>query len=745
MADLSAYAALAGVPARPAASEAGLRAAVQFTPAEQAASDAKESSSGNIRELEDALSDRGNYSGKGRVDPRQKTELQAELMRLKGAPVGDPMSKYAAFAGVDSAPARDVDISVRAPDAKAQGPEAIPVNPGANTTPTPQPEESAWDKIKGVGQAAQGVISSGIAAPIAGVAGAVKSMMGGDGDKFAGEITEKLLRGNPRTQQPLTPTAERYLGNVGDATSWMTAFGPHVELQTLGHGGAATGRAAADRTMGGMAAAFEDKKAPRIEPTLEKPRYKLVDGKPVEVAQDAAKSAPIVNDEARAKPDFDSAPVVGGVDPSLSNDRAALLKRIGLADARQSAIDGDAMAAATEHQISKVDEPAGQASKAMFGKEREALTNHANSVVDRTGGTRGVEEEARHERGQTIATPLDEYRDWFKQSKAELYKEAERRSEGKPMVATDPVDKILTNPDFLNSAMADDQSHLIQGIQKQWDLHKERNPDGLTVSNVEEFNKFVNKRWTPKNAGFIADIRAAADEAVTKSAGEDLFEKGRQIHRLEKQTLDSPDGISKLIGADPSNPINRVTPHEKIPDAIARQPIAQFKNTLDTYKGMPTELQPKAQAAIGEIKAHLVNKLIEAGNSDKGAWNAKKAETFAKANSAKLRIAFEDDPKALSMIADLVSAGKVLQVDASYPGAAAQAANLMKRGMLSSLAGKSMTGAGALAGSLAGPMGSAAGAAIGEAAGSKMAGAMAEKSALKKFNKGLVSLRDIAP
>src|SRR6202042_2758544 len=115
-------------------------------------------------------------------------------------------------------------------------------------------------------------------------------------------------------------------------------------------------------------------------------------------------------------------------------------------------------------------------------------------------------------------------------------------------------------------------------------------------------------------------------------------------------------GIAKITDADPNNPLNRATSYEKIPDTLARLPAAQFDNVVRTLQSLPQELQPQAQAAIGEIKAHLANKVADVGKSTAGQWNAPGVSKVIAANSAKLQFAFEDQPQALRDLQDLDSA-----------------------------------------------------------------------------------------
>lgn len=442
---------------------------------------------------------------------------------------------------------------------------------------------------------------------------------------------------------------------------------------------------------------------------------------------------------------IDTEPVEGGLPAGASDQRAAVLQRVGIDQARESALRGDAKSAATDWQLSKFDEPAGVAAKAQFDAERSALQQHAQGLVERTGGTIGTDEDTLHLRGQSIARPFDDLADWFDQKRKQLYSAADQRSGGHPVVQPLSLRGLLDDPSFNNQLTARNQMHIRNGVAAELARFQETNPAGLTVQNAEQFRQFLNTLWTPENSPIIGRLKGALDDDVMKGAGEDLYGPARALSQLQHQVLDNPSGVAKLLERDPQTPINRTTPFVKIPDTISRLDPAQFDNVLKTLDTMPEEIQPAAQAAKAEIKAHLANKVLDAGNSTVGQWNARGVEKVVKANSAKLQSAFEDQPEILRGIQDLRSAGNILSVNQSYPGAAAQAANALKRGFMSRALGKVGATAGAGAGSVLGPLGAAGGAAAGEALGATVGQSVAEKSALKQWQKGVKRLSDVVP
>jgi hypothetical protein len=439
---------------------------------------------------------------------------------------------------------------------------------------------------------------------------------------------------------------------------------------------------------------------------------------------------------------IDTEPVEGGLPATASNERAAVLKRVGLENARESAIKGDAKAAATDWQLSKFDEPAGIEAKAQFDSERNALMAHSQKLIADTGGTLGTDEDALHARGQTVARPFDALSDWFDQQRRKLYAAADQRAQGGPITNLESVDALLKDPQFRNTLLAKDQGNLLSSIENQLGEFRKQSPQGFNVQGTEQFRQWLNQIWTNDNKNAIGAVKNAIDNDVLKGAGEDIYGPARALVQMKAQTLDNPNGISRLMEHDPQTPINRVTSYEKIPDTLARLPVAQFDQVLKTLDVMPEELQPLAQQAKAEIKAHLLNKVNDAGNSTSGQWNARGVEKVIRANSAKLQSAFADQPEVLRNLQDLRSAGNILSVNQSYPGAAAQASNALKRGLMSRALSHVAGSAGAAAGGVLGPLGAAGGAAAGEALGAKAGAAASEKAALKNWRKGVRNLAE---
>lgn len=444
----------------------------------------------------------------------------------------------------------------------------------------------------------------------------------------------------------------------------------------------------------------------------------------------------------------DEEPVAGGLPKTAHPERQSLLQRIGLQNARNSAIEGDAQKGAVDFQLAKfTEEPIGKAAADQFAAEKSALQGHAAKIVKETGGTPGMDEGALIARGSNIVAPLDALKDYFRKATRALYSEADAKSGGIAGVTPEGFGKII-NTDSAFAGKAPNQA-LGNGIRSYLREQGIMDKDGalrpITVKEAEGVKQYINSQYSHETSGLAGNVKNALDKDVYKSAGEDVYQKGRAMYAQWMRTLGDPKGVSKLMDYDPQNPMNRAVAFEKIPDTVSRMSGAQYDHLLDTLRNVPPELKPQAQAAIKEIQAHWAEKLMQkgTGKTPDAMWNAPRVTEEIKLNSAKIANAFKDSPKLAADIADLQKAGNVLRVPMSYPGAAAQAANSVKRGAMSNILRPIGASAGGAVGSVFGLPGAAAGAFVGEMAGSRAATALSERAALKKWNKGLTMLKDM--
>ncbi|HKS75978.1 MAG TPA: hypothetical protein VJQ82_22385, partial [Terriglobales bacterium] len=271
-------------------------------------------------------------------------------------------------------------------------------------------------------------------------------------------------------------------------------------------------------------------------------------------------SAPVEN---VSTPEPEGPPVDGGLPKEAQAERAAILKRVGITQARKSAVEGDAKAAATDYQVNKTDEPAGREASAQFEHERNALTDFTQRQIVRVGGSIGTDEDALINRGQAISKPFDDLRQWFKDRTNQLYEQADANARAlrggvydtktgtTSLTNLEGVDRLLNNRSFKNSLAAQDRTSLLNAARDQLDYFRENNPNGFTVKTAEQYRQWLNQQWSPQNSWAIGQLKNAVDDDVLKNAGENVYAAARAMRVLKSKTLDDPKGIAQLFDSDP--------------------------------------------------------------------------------------------------------------------------------------------------------------------------------------------------
>lgn len=611
---------------------------------------------------------------------------------------------------------------------------------------------------------------AGFASPmVSGLAGGAAGGLHALWDLALGRGLTKANQDVSGAESALTPppsTAE-HIGAVVGSSPWNPLNWPGMGLSWMGKrlGNAAQAAGAGPVTSGliesipAVAATLYSARGLVPEGGLTPYRVAAEEGAPARGlagAQSLSAAAADAGALPAGAPEPLGAPVEGGLPEGAQAARKATLARVGIQNARESAVTGDAKSAAVDYQMTKYDQPAGREMAQGFQAERDALAAHTENLIGQTGGTIGMDEDALANRGATIARPFDMLRQWFNDRTRQLYAEADERSSAGHGAAYDPatgattltnldsLDQLVQDPTFQNTLAAKNQQGLAAAVQRQLELFRENNPNGFAAAGAEQVRQWLNQVWTPDNKWAIGHLKDAIDNDVTSAAGEDIYAQARAIRQLRAQTIDNPKGISQLFDVDPNTPINRSTALEKIPDKLTQLPLDQFSNVLNTLENMPPELQADAQAALGEIRGHLLNKLLQAGTETRSGvgaqvWGSDRVAQVLRTNAAKFRVAFQGEPITQSGIEDLSNAGQILKVNQSYPGADAQAANAMKRGLISrSLGHLAGAGGAAVGGWLGGPIGAAAGGASGETVGLSAGARASERSALRAVRKRFV-------
>ena len=496
---------------------------------------------------------------------------------------------------------------------------------------------------------------------------------------------------------------------------------------------------------------------PRIEPTLTgKPKVTYADfqaqllakqqGGPAATLPPAPKiETPTMPAPTQTQPfpEVKYAPK-GKVNLGEQEQRKQILQRVGLENARQSSILGDGFAAANEFQTSKVDAPVGQLYRDTLANERVALENFGQRIIERTGGTLGLDETALYDRGTRITRPFDDFKATLQTQMDQAYSQAKQVAGTQPAVIPNNIQKFLDTDS--NFTVNDSFMSLRRGVESHLRENDLLDSQGkvkpMTVEQAENLRKYINSNWNNERSGIIGRLKDRIDNDVTSVAGQDVYKKARDIRTKIARLLDDPKGVSKIMDYDPQSPMNRAVPFEKIASTVERMDVDQQRHLIKLLKEMPDEVRPQADAAIAEIKAQFAYRILQEGSKNKGQWNAANVTKYLNDNNRKLGVLMEDKEIA-QMVKDLHDAGHLVKYDASYPGAAIQAHNLIKLGaapLLGTLGGAAGTAIGA---SMFGPGGAALGGTAGATLGAKRGLAMAEKSALKRGQQKMIPLKDV--
>ena len=497
--------------------------------------------------------------------------------------------------------------------------------------------------------------------------------------------------------------------------------------------------------------------APRVEPSLAgKPKVSYAEFQAQLEARKAGGPAPVLPPAPKVQTPTMPAPTVNQPFPEVKyapkgmvnlpeqEARKGILSRIGLENARQSSIAGDGFAAANEFQTSKVDAPVGQLYRDTLANERAALENFGQRIVERTGGTLGLDENALYARGTRIAQPFDDFKVALQNQMNQAYEQARQVAGTQPAVNPGNLQKFLDTDS--NFTVNDSFMALRRGIQSHLRENDLLDPSGrvkpMTVEQAENLRKYINSNWNNERSGIIGRLKDKIDNDVTKVAGEDVYKAARDIRTKIARLLDDPKGVAKIMDYDPQSPMNRAVPFEKIASTVERMSVDQQRHLIKLLKEMPDEVRPQADAAIAEIRAHFANRILQEGSKNKGQWNAGNVTKYLNDNNNKLGVLMEDKELA-QMVKDLNDAGHILKYDPAYPGAAIQAHNLIRLGAAPLLGTIGTSVGGVVGGSMFGVPGAGLGATVGGTLGAKKGVAMAEKSALKRAQKKMVPLKDV--
>lgn len=427
--------------------------------------------------------------------------------------------------------------------------------------------------------------------------------------------------------------------------------------------------------------------------------------------------------------------------------RVETVKELGIPTIREGTKTGDGFTTADEYVTAKTSGPNRDLFNQQIATEQQALRNYANGIVERTGGSVGLDENALYNRGQAIAQPFDAFKTLLTEQMRGAYQAAGEVAQGAPVVAPETFQKFLgTNSNFVvndsfKSLRNGIKSHLIeQGL-----VNKDGSIKPLTVDQSELLRKYINSNWNPDRARIIYRLTDSIDNDVTRVAGADIYESARGIRTKMANLLEDPVGVSKIMDYDPKTPINRSTAFPDIPKAIEKMTPDQQAHLVKVLRDMPPELQGQAQRAINEIKSQFANRIAEAGGTQEF-WNAPAVSKYLRNNNRSLRV-LTDDPETARSLTVLNDGGHFLRMDNGYKGAAIQFKNMYDNPLIS---GSAQALGGAIGGGLAFGLGGggatgALAAPFGANLGRNVAAGKVERAAARSAaKKGQESLRPIS-
>jgi hypothetical protein len=477
-------------------------------------------------------------------------------------------------------------------------------------------------------------------------------------------------------------------------------------------------------------------------------------------AQKPAPAAPAASPLGTSKPTTPDAPfsevkyAENGLPLDEQYSRAKTLNRVLGSDhaADLAAIEGKGKERATNYATSNTDTATGNFLKERFADEQKRLADFAERQVKNTGGTVGLDESSVYKRGNTILKPLQDLETNFDTATRKIYAERDALAKDIPVEAQN-IMKVL-NDESLTLANTETigLTNIAKARMKQLGMiDKDGNLLPTDAKTAENFRKFVNENWDRKNANLHRQLKEAVDTDVLANLDTNtpFYKEARALVELRKNTLDNPNGISKILDAEGPKGINRKVQIEKIAQNIADMPVDQFTHVIDTLKGVPPELQPQATAALSEIKAQFANRVAEQKTP-------RQVTKYMNDNREVMNRVFTPDE--MSNLRDYHNAVHILATDTGYKGAAVQKINVEQK-LGSKIAEQVMSkGAALTAGGIAevgtggvtiGTAGGAAALAANELMSQRFAGkrakaqAQAEQQAFENTQKRFVPIQDL--
>ena len=441
--------------------------------------------------------------------------------------------------------------------------------------------------------------------------------------------------------------------------------------------------------------------AGRVEPTLEKPRMTYEEFK----AQQSKKK--LTEEEARAqfeakqgrKPKVDYQEFINnqrqrqegtlppetpftevkysekGLPDDAQRARAEVVGRVLGEDhvVDLAAIEGKGKERATNYAASNTDTPLGEYYKERFADEKTRLANYAENQIRNTGGTIGLDESSVYKRGNTILKPLQDLETYFDDATRKIYADRDVIAKDVP-VTVDNVTNTLNDRTLVEISDAAERLAKTSKVKLQ-QLGMMDEKGNLLPSDAyraELFRKWLNQNWSKDANQLHKKLKAAVDEDVLAKIDQTspLYKDARSLVELRKNTLDNPNGISRILDAEGPKGINRKVQIEKIAQNIADMPVDQFTHVIDTLRNVPEQLKPQANTALSEIKAQFANRIAEQKTP-------RALTNYMNSNREVMSRLFT--PEEMNALRDYHDATHILATDTGYKGAGVQKINVEQK------------------------------------------------------------------
>jgi len=339
-------------------------------------------------------------------------------------------------------------------------------------------------------------------------------------------------------------------------------------------------------------------------------------------------------------------------------------------------IEGRGKDRATDYQLSKTDTPEGNLLAEKLKEEKLAKTAYGEKLINDTGGTYGLDESSNYRRGNNTIGYFQKLETHFDDAIKNIYTERDKVAGGIP-VNGENIKTALSNEVTLELG---DNAKLAKAANAKLKQLGMMDKDGnMLPSNgfkAEQFRKWLNEEgvWDKSNSVLHRELKNAVDADVvsTLDPNTSVYADARNLFGLKKDTLENPNGISKILEAEGPNGINRKVDIEKIPNSIAGLGVDQLTHIIDTIDKAPPALKQQAELSRSEIKAQFLNRLHEAFEK-----NANSGTKYLKDNKEVMNRLFT--PEEMAKINDYNSLAHILKTETGYPGAKVQEINIDKR------------------------------------------------------------------